>query len=129
MSTRPRGIRNNNPGNIRADGTQWRGLRGDDGAFCIFDKPENGIRAIARILKNYRARGIDTVAEIVRTWAPPVENNTEAYIASVCESCGKGRDTTIEADDYPQLISAIIWHENGQQPYTHEQIAAGVAAA
>jgi hypothetical protein len=126
---RPRGIRNNNPGNIRFDGTQWRGIKGDDGAFCIFDVPENGIRAIAKILGNYDKRNINTVRKIITEWAPPSENDTEAYIAAVCKFSNLTDRQNITINEWHLLISAIIEHENGQQPYTPEQILDGIARA
>lgn len=129
MIPRPRGIRNNNPGNIRFDGTKWRGLRGDDGAFCIFDTPVNGIRAIARILGNYQKRGLYTIDSIINAWAPPNENNTQAYIDAVCASCSMKSTDYVSRDEWPQVIAGIIQHENGQQPYTHEQIIAGITAS
>lgn len=47
----PRGIRNNNPGNIR-HGANWLGLnpngRNIDSAFCVFESPFFGIRALAK---------------------------------------------------------------------------------
>jgi hypothetical protein len=123
----PRGIRNNNPGNIDFNtSTKWVGLVGNDGRFCVFDKPENGIRAIQRVLNSYSARGIDTVREVVTTWAPPVENNTAAYVAAVANACGVGAD---QVPNRMRLIKAIVKHENGQQPYTDFQIANGIALA
>lgn len=129
LSKAPRGIRNNNPGNIRADGTKWKGLVGDDGSFCKFDKPENGIRAIARILATYKARGIKTVRQIIARWAPPNENDTEAYIRSVAAASGIPENGVPMQDQLPDLIAAIIKHENGEQPYTRAQIISGVMAS
>ena len=40
-------------------------------------------RAAVKILRSYRKRGIVTVKDIIRTWAPPAENNTEAYVKSL----------------------------------------------
>ena len=70
-----RGIRNNNPGNIRW-GSAWQGLKVDgkeqDKDFCVFIAPEYGIRAMCKILLNYsRLYKINTVAGIIHRWAPP----------------------------------------------------------
>lgn len=124
-----RGIRNNNPGNIRENGTQWKGRIGDDGAFVIFDSPENGIRAMVRILKSYSGRGVDTLKNIIATWAPSTENNTESYIKSVEQRTGIKAGEVVTVDKYPSLIAAIIHHENGSQPYSMNTIIAGVNAA
>lgn len=126
---KPRGVRNNNPGNIRADGTAWRGLKGNDGAFCIFDTPENGIRAMARIIRNYGKRGIRCLSDIISTWAPPIENNTDAYINAVCKQCDVEPNTNLTESMFPDLIKAIIEHENGEQPYSDEQINAGITGS
>lgn len=120
----PRGIRNNNPGNIRW-GDDWRGLVPDtqrtDKSFCQFTSPEYGIRAMIIILRNYqRKRGLKTVTDIINRWAPPVENNTLAYINSVANSVGVKPDQVIDVMDSRvmiPLVEAIITHENGVQPY------------
>ncbi|PKR41185.1 structural protein [Serratia ureilytica] len=120
----PRGIRNNNPGNIRW-GDDWRGLvpyaQRTDKSFCQFTAPEYGIRAMVIILRNYqRKRGLKTVADIINRWAPPVENNTLAYINSVAKSVGVKPDQAIDVMDSRvmiPLLEAIITHENGVQPY------------
>lgn len=123
-NSEPRGIRNNNPGNIRW-GEDWRGLVAEaqrtDKSFCQFTAPEYGIRAMIVILRNYqRKRGLKTVADIINRWAPPVENNTLAYINSVAKSVGVKPDQAIDVMDSRvmiPLLEAIITHENGVQPY------------
>ena len=128
----PRGIRNNNPGNIRHSKIAWKGLAdpSNDGSFCIFTEPKWGIRALALLLGNYkRIHGINTIAGIINRFAPSIENNTEAYIKQVCVATGheanKPLDTENEVVLWP-LIMAIIQHENGQQPYTDAQILEGI---
>lgn len=143
-TTLPRGIRNNNAGNIDYNPkTQWQGLdpaEPSDGRFCRFTKPEYGIRAIARVLQNYTKRdgtagvglkGIDTVYEIINRWAPPVENDTAAYIKSVADKIGKDAKEHIELTDANLciLVKAIVKHENGIQPYSDETVLAGVQLA
>lgn len=123
-NNQPRGIRNNNPGNIRW-GDDWRGLVPDalrtDKSFCQFTKPEYGIRAMIVILRNYqRKHGLNTVTDIINRWAPPVENNTLAYINSVAKFVGVKPDQVINVMDSRvmiPLLEAIITHENGVQPY------------
>ncbi len=92
--TTPRGIRNRNPGNIDFNPlNDWVGQLGlEEGVanprFARFDSPENGIRALGKLLINYRGkdgmpgvggRGIDTVLETINRWAPSTENDTQAY--------------------------------------------------
>jgi hypothetical protein len=128
----PRGIRNFNPGNIRRDGTPWLGLADDqsDPEFCVFTDPEHGIRAIVKIMRSYKARGLYTIKQAIARWAPPVENDTSAYVDAVCAGCNVFPDTVVDFDEImPQLVKAIIQHENGQQPYTDQTINAGIALA
>jgi hypothetical protein len=128
--TDPRGIRNNNPLNIEWNAlNNWVGLTGTDGRFCIFDTPENGIRAAAKILDSYAKRGINTIQKIIETWAPATENNVAAYVDSVCKSMGRTPGAVIikASGDYVPLLAAMIKHENGKQPYTLAQIQKGVS--
>jgi hypothetical protein len=128
----PRGIRNFNPGNIRHGSITWLGMapQQTDPAFIQFVSPEYGIRAIARILRNYKAIGLNTIAQAISRWAPYSENNTDAYIAAVCRECSVGPDDVVDYDALmPLIVKAIIWHENGVCPYTDAQIADGIRMA
>lgn len=93
--SKTRGIRNNNPLNIR-HGSNWKGLRKPqtDKAFCQFESMEFGIRAGLKLIRNYitgwngtRAK-ICSVNAIISRWAPPSENNTQNYIRFVCQKSG-----------------------------------------
>lgn len=136
----PRGIRNNNPGNIRK-GESWRGLAVDQSAdpeFAVFSDPVWGIRALARVLNVYRSRdglpglggpGVDTIQEVISRWAPDSENDTAAYVRSVVKSTGIPADRRLQKADYPALVKAIIQHENGVQPYPDAIIYEGIERA
>jgi hypothetical protein len=133
-SAMTRGIVNNNPGNIRKSATAWHGaVAGNDPAFVTFDTPENGIRAMAKVLLTYqRQHGLDTVAELLERWAPAVENDSFAYIDDVATRLGIDPDERIDLGDPAMLAAlcgAIIRHENGRQPYAGAVLAAGVGAA
>lgn len=116
----PRGIRNNNPLNIRI-GNVWLGevMKPTDKAFEQFISMEYGIRAAYIILRRYiRRYGKDTVAEIVSTWAPSSENNTEAYINTVCRLSNLTRDEKLRFEDKEKmvaLVDAMIQVECGQR--------------
>lgn len=132
ISSTVRGIRNNNPGNIRdTSGNTWDGQTGTDGEFAIFSAPEWGLRALARLLRNYESKHrLNTVRGIISRYAPSNENNTEAYISSVARALGIDPDTTFSVEArLPELMRAIIKHENGQQPYSGELIAKGISMA
>jgi len=123
-----RGIRNNNPGNIR-HGIDWDGLNEDqskDEEFSQFSTPEYGIRAMFKILKTYDNKyNLNTIEEIINRWAPPIENDTESYIDFVSSKVGKDRSEVLDQEDYILLVEAIIHMENGEQPYPLVLITAG----
>lgn len=134
--TMTRGLRNNNPGNIKYDGTQWEGLATPptDGTFAIFTDATYGIRALGKILSNYVA--IDglapTVTALISRWAPPNENDTAAYIQDIKTQLGIPVDqepTLNLAIDLPAVVAAIIQHENGLQPYSAATITQALVLA
>lgn len=132
----PRGVRNNNPGNVRPSATYaWRGQVGvDSGGYLIFDTPEAGIRAVAVDLLTKYKRGLVTVRSIISVYAPPADNNdTEAYIAAVCRDLGVMDYSWLHLSDRHVLrafVVAIIKHECGPGPwYSDAQVDAGVDAA
>lgn len=133
--TAPRGVRNNNPGNIIQSGIAWQGklANPDDPRFEQFDTAQNGIRALAKLVISYQDKhGLRTVRGIINRWAPPVENNTTAYVIAVANAVGVKPDDIIDVhrpDTLVALATAIIRHENGEQPYAPRMIAEAVASA
>lgn len=120
-NTLPRGIRNNNPGNIDySERYRWQGLDAppSDGRFCRFKSAADGIRALARTLITYQKKhGINTIRGIINRWAPPVENDTGAYVNQVAKACGLAADQALDVETYDHLapiVKAIINHENGK---------------
>ena len=123
----PRGIRNFNPGNIRhAQGVRWQGQADaqTDSEFVQFNGPRWGIRALARVLITYQDKRrasdgsrIDSVREIIERWAPPNENDTASYVATVSRVLGVGPDDGVvdvyNFETMRDLVVAIIRHENG----------------
>ncbi len=126
-----RGIKNNNPGNIRGASYQWQGEVGrDDKNFVVFSSPVWGVRAMYRTLMTYRNKhGLDTPAGIINRWAPPSENVTSSYVNHVASVLDVAPDAPIPLEKYADLIKVIIKHENGVQPYDDGVIYAGIAAA
>ena len=134
-----RGIRNNNPGNIDYNkNNQWRGQIGIETSsinprFAKFDTPENGIRALAKLLLNYqRFHKLNTVHEIINRWAPPVENVTSAYVTACAQALGVDQNEVVNLSDrrlLKLLTVAIIKHENGSQPYSDFVIDTGISEA
>jgi hypothetical protein len=126
-----RGIRNNNPGNIRVSKDQWEGMTGDDGAFVIFDSPESGVRALGKNLLSYGRQGYDSIEKIINRWAPPNENDTQAYIDSVVAATGIPATQSLDLsnpDTLSSLAQAISFHETGSR-YDPEVYQQGVARA
>lgn len=119
MQKIPRGIRNNNPLNIRI-GNNWLGEVEcpTDNQFEQFTWMEYGIRAGFLLIKRYIERyHLNTIKLIVSRWAPPSENKTNAYIASVEKLSGIPADKELRFCDYNEMISlvdAMIVVECGQ---------------
>lgn len=129
-----RGIRNNNPLNIRRSADNWQGqINGNvngngnysyqplDKEFCQFSSMAYGWRAAFRILTNtyYKKYGLKTIRALITRWAPPKENNTEAYIRHVTDYAGIGPDKVLgspkECPTQWLLIGyAMAVVENGQ---------------
>ncbi len=118
-SKTPRGLRNLNPGNIRRSKTRYKGEKSDstDAAFKQFESLEWGYRAIFMLLHTYRVRGYgDTIAKMIARYAPPSENNTEAYISRLCQATDIPRDMpldTLNPEQMIPIVCAISAVENG----------------
>ena len=95
----PRGIRNNNPLNIRRSKDQWKGMSKtqNDRSFCQFETMEYGWRAAFVLLTRtyYHTYRLYTIRAIVARWAPANENNTSAYIQNVSRLTGIDPDEPI----------------------------------
>jgi hypothetical protein len=114
----PRGIRNNNPGNIE-DGPFARsqpGYKGSDGRFAIYETPEAGTAAKTALLGSYGRKGINTVEGVVNRWAPPSENDSGSYAQFVSQKLGVDPRAPLDMNDprvLSELSSAIAQRENG----------------
>lgn len=138
----PRGIRNNNPGNIRISPTRWQGQKAvqSDLSFVEFNTPAAGIRALMKVLMTYYNRhNLKTVRQIINRWAPVNENDTDSYVRSVAGFVGVKEGQAIKVDDPETLVDltkAIIIHENGPAPssvnpfwYTDQEYSQAVKSA
>lgn len=136
----PRGIKNNNPGNIKKSSARWKGLASLDEmldfqrsetVFCVFKAPQWGIRAMTKNLMSYQMRGLRTVAAMIGTWAPPSDDNpTTVYAQTVANRMGIAVDAEFDFSEYQRsrpMIEAIIRFENGKQPYVSGTIDLGMA--
>ncbi len=111
----PRGLRNNNPGDIRA-GIAWQGKIGvDSGGFIVFEDINWGIRALATDIANEFEKGNNTISKFISIYAPPSENDTAGYIASVAADTGFAPDLPLALDQgsLQSLVRAVINKEIG----------------
>jgi len=126
-------IGTNNPGNLRNSfSIMWKGQTGQTRGFCDFDTLDDGARALCIDLKNAQVmHDLNTIATIIPHYAPPNENDTEAYITSVCADMGLDRNESLDLTQQwtlASLASAVWHHEQGQTP-DNTAIDYGVAAA
>ena len=128
MMNTPRGIRNNNPLNIRHSPSRWQGMAVEqtDPSFVQFRSMAYGYRAACKLLQSYwqrfRKEGKPfTVRTIISRWAPPEDNNdTESYIRSVLLIGGLGGQEILFPPDNPlgyerleRLLIAMTCVESG----------------
>ena len=129
----PRGLRNNNPGNIRHNpANDWNGMTGqDDAGFVIFSEGRYGLRAIGKVLDSYQRRGVWMLRDVIEQWAPSEENDLESYLSHVMKLTGwQAAHVPQRAEgDYVSLVKAIIKHENGFNPYSDQYIVDSLAMA
>ena len=121
----PRGIRNNNPLNIRK-GSNWQGERQpqSDKAFEEFESMQYGIRAGFKLIKKYMSgyngltKKFDTIELIIKRWAPPSENATQRYIDFVSKTTCIPSRQKLSFDNKKlmcDIVSAMIQVECGQR--------------
>lgn len=113
----PLGLSNNNPGNLRSTfGIPWMGQNGSVNDFCTFTDCSYGLRAMAVDLSNkISSDGLNTITEIITKYAPPSENDTQAYIDNVSTYTGWGADDPIDLTtaNLANLMRAQINVEQG----------------
>lgn len=119
----PRGIRNNNPGNLNFVGQKGAHREpGPNGRFAVFPTAEDGLRALRdQLIRYYHRDGLTSVAAMIGKWAPPSDgNDTSAYARTVAARLHIGVHDALPAltpARLATLIHAIISVENGQDPY------------
>lgn len=121
----PRGIRNNNPGNLRKTPQLWDGeIKGPDTAFKTFKTAIDGLKGLKRSILIKFARGQNTIRSIITSYAPSSENDTVAYIKFISLHTNSGINDSLNLNNKTALKSfmrAIVLYENGQDPYTNLQ--------
>lgn len=124
----PRGLRNNNPGNIRRNNDVFQGEKtSSDREFKQFKLMAYGYRAIFKILSNYgRNYHLKTIRQMIGRWAPENENDTGAYVKAVSDYAGIPADDPIDINDREQMIRIVAGMskvENGREADMSDVIA------
>lgn len=114
-----RGLRNNNPGNIRRSRVRYQGevRPSRDPDFKEFETMAYGYRAMFRLLDTYSSRyGLRTIRSMLNRYAPPEENLTDSYIRFVANYSGIMPDEDVETRskcDMIPIVAAMSKIENG----------------
>jgi len=96
----------NNPTNLRwAEGYGTHNTKSGD--FAVFPTLDEGVLASAKQLQIYGTRGINTISDIAKKWAPSNENDTEAYIRHLVKSTGIGAREALNLND-PSILAKLI---------------------
>lgn len=130
-SNYPRGLRNNNPGNISDIKSGWLGQVGSDGRFAIFDSMPWGIRAfLSNYYSSIQKHNTKTLTSYLHRYAPNFENDTTKYINTVASYAGIDANGPIPTDQatVSKIMRAQFNVELGKQyadMITDEDIAEG----
>lgn len=112
QTKQPRGLRNNNPLNIRKSNTPWQGKKipSSDPAFEQFTSLEFGLRAALVNIRTYIKRDrLETIPQIIRKWAPASDgNNTQAYVDTVCKKTNLTPFVRIKYTD-KNALCRLVW--------------------
>ncbi|MBI4383718.1 MAG: hypothetical protein HY579_06750 [Nitrospinae bacterium] len=104
--------RNNNPGNVKSGVfAQVHGWIGNNRGFAVFPDYETGRRAMYELLQLPKYQSV-TLAEAIYIYAPPSENDTEAYISRVLRRTGFRRTDRMADINNWRLVDAMIRHED-----------------
>lgn len=132
LSGTARGIRNNNPLNIRI-GNNWQGETvGTDKEFEVFSHHRYGFRAAAKLLRNYQSLyKLQTIDEIIHRFAPPNENHTSNYAGYVAKKMGVATDTPINLTNDKTLATMMLYMSEMEvgKHYSYGDAWAGVQLA
>lgn len=113
------GWRSSNPGNIESGGfAKKHGGIGNNGRFAIFPNFQTGKTATYYLLKKSKYNSVD-LSTAFYTYAPPTENDTEAYIAFVLKETGFHRNDPMAGLNTWKIVEAIIKYEGYSNAANH----------
>ena len=117
-----RGLRNNNPLNIRHSKDKWQGIATTqtDKEFVQFQSMAHGYRAVWRTLYTYYKRLRErkkhfTVENIIHRWAPPEENDVDAYVKTVLNITSLGGNERLPRPFTGYQLENFFYKENAYQ--------------
>lgn len=143
-TTYTRGIRNNNPGNLRYTAIPWQGklsyAANKDWSgtptnivkeFEQFSNMAYGVRAMAIDITGDVAESNYSLAQLIYEYAPPSENNTALYIQQVKQNAGiadANAPLKFTFLSLSEVIRAMIIMENGADGarVTNQDIVDGI---
>lgn len=111
--TKTVGFIQNNWGNLRGDGVNWKGKLGMKNGFSVFKDPKDGVRALFIDLTTKVSKGINTIEKIINMYAPPSENRTNEYINFVSKKTGIPKNKELGYFDLIEIAKSIILQEIG----------------
>lgn len=122
----PLGIRQNNPGNVRASKIDWLGEVSSKNGFEAMSSPLDGVRmlminSLTKYFK-YGLKSLETIIPVLtpdKSVCPEDGNDTPAYIDFMCKFCGvlPGEDLLLaQTDKLIKFAQGITLREQGYPP-------------
>lgn len=108
------GYKLNNPFNIRYNYlNEWVGQLPPIHGFCHFVSLEYGVRAFSLLYHTYINKYHCTVRQFVHRFAPPTENDTNAYLRTIFRLTSFPPGYCLTSHDLVRFGSAVLQVEQG----------------
>lgn len=115
--------RDNNPGNIEASSfANAHGAIGTDGRFAIFPDAGTGRQALVSLLRSDSYQAL-TIEQAMERYAPPDENDTDAYTSFISDTVGVDPSTAMSdltSDQLDAFASGIQTFEGNTPGKTYQ---------
>lgn len=119
----------NNIGNLRYSKAPWDQKGAPHNGFETFATPEAGVRAAIMNLAGY---GDVTLEQAIYKWAPPSENDTEAYVQRLSKATGIDRDAILPLHSVEKMalfMKEMTRIEKGKVDFPDEVFKRGAESA